>query len=436
MGVQIMKKMLILLLALSACLLSTEIYSKDYLSDRSHPVKDIKGIIATQQATWETSGLKEAILTLYHRQGQFPKSMKSVTASMTEVVYKDWEGNAWVNSEKDQLFYGENGFQFKSYGFIWEEGQWEHVSWTEITNNGEGNPTGMVMKIWDGGSWIDMLMVTITYTPQGYMHEIIMSFYFETMWLDIMKVLFSYDAQGLNSEVLTQMWDMMSSGWVNSNRSTFVYNANGWMIEELSQVWEEDEWVNSEIALNTYDSNGNETEKLLKSWDNNTWENWLFYTYTYNAQWYQIQEKTEYWDGTGWVNFELLTFQYDAQGRISQELSQAWQSGWVNNFLTTWVYDLSIGINEPEMAGTFFKLSPNPSSGIIYIRFLEDPGTSVSVQIYSLEGALVKSFVNQSHNQPGQVHKFSINDLPVGVYFISLRTQNGFNAIEKVVTIR
>jgi hypothetical protein len=262
--------------------------------------------------------------------------------------------------------------------------------------------------------------------------------YIDPMWLDFIKMQFSYNAQGLNSEVLIQERDWMNLEWVNSSKETFTYNANGWMIEELLQYWEEDEWVNAETASTTYNNNGYETEKLIKSWINSAWQNYLFLTFTYNAQWYQIQEKRESWNGNGWENFELLTFEYDTEGRIINELSQMWQSGkgWVNNFLTIWEYGLSVGRNEHEIAGNFYKLFPNPSSDFIYLHFSEDPGTSFSVQIFSLEGALVKSFVNQSHNQTGKVHKFSITDLPAGVYFISLNAQNGFYGIEKIVTIR
>ena len=74
-------------------------------------------------------------------------------------------------------------------------------------------------------------------------------------------------------------------------------------------------------------------------------------------------------------------------------------------------------------SGLSLSLSPNPSTNYFTLN-----GDSAKVQMYSLTGQLVKSFVNQSAN-----YQFPIADLNSGIYIVKVVDDNGNEKSLKLV---
>jgi hypothetical protein len=399
---------------------------------------EIRQIMFTCQNPMQNPELPGKILAFIDRQMKGDANCKSVMSSMTEVIHKVWENNDWVNAEKDQILYDDEGFPTDSYNFVWDGSAWMNNSWSVITVDAEGKPIYYLMKIWTGSSWMDMAQVNYTYTSFGMPLQMLMQFNNGGSWINFMKEDFTYNAQQLATEILQQEWDINTQAWVNDSKDSFTYDNNGWMLEELSQVWEASAWVNEEIGYSTYDVGGHEIEKLKKAWYNNAWENYLYFTYTYNAQWLRIQEQSQSWYNSAWENHELFMFQYDAQDRIIEELYQLWvdSKGWENQSISNWTYDLSIGFEEIHASIQFIGIYPNPAADNAIISYRLDSDTFINIGMYSSSGYLIKELRNENQCAGEYKLELSTSGLTAGVYFVSFRGNNGRAVILRLVIIR
>lgn len=391
-------------------------------TDQRVSATEIGKRIQNQQTPLEDQVLQGMIFNYLHQQYLGLKSGQMPMQTMTEVLHRVWNGASWENSELEQQYLNANGWVTEMYAFTWENNTWENMMHTIITYNANGLPITMLMKMWDGAAWMDVVQMTITYTTFNYPLEMIMQFNMGGGWMNAMKEVYTYNAQEQCLNILQQSWDLMSSAWVDESKDSFTYDANGWMIEELSQLWEGNAWVNEEIAYSTYDGSGHETEKLVKVWISNAWENNNHFIYAYNAQWLLSQETCEYWYNNTWNNNYLYTYQYDAQERMIEELFQIWESekGWVNDAISTWTYDLSIGIAENLSAVTECRVYPNPAEDFATIGYSLGYSASVSVCIYDLTGRPVLRTESLYQDKGAYTSRLDVTKLPAGMYFISL----------------
>ena len=433
-----MKKNLLIALIILAMAGVSRLFANEKTFDRTRLGTEIRQIMFTAQNPMQVPELPGKILAFNDRQLKGDANCKSVMSSMTEVIHKYWENDIWVNAEKDQIHYNDDGFPTDSYNFYWDNNAWVNNFWSVITVDGEGKPIHYLMKLWTGSSWMDMMQVTYTYTSFGMPLQMIMQFNNGGSWVNSMKEDFTYNAQQLATEILQQEWDMTTQAWVNDSKDSFTYDNNGWMIEELSQVWEENAWLNEEIGYSTYEAGGHEIEKLTKAWYNNAWENYLHFTYTYNAEWLRIQEQCESWYNNVWENQDLFMFQYDDQDRIIEELYKVWvdSKGWENQSISNWTYDLSTGAEEIHTSLQSIGIYPNPATDNTIISYRLDSDTFINIGMYSSSGYLIKVLINK--NLCAGEYKLELNtsDLTAGVYFISFRSNNGKFVIQRLVVIR
>ncbi len=433
-----MKKSLLITLIILAMAGVSRLFAIEKSFDQPRLGSEIRQIMFTYQNPMQVPELPGKVLTFIDRQLKGDANYKSVKSSMTEVIHKVWENSAWVNAEKDLIYYDDNGFPTDSYNFMWDGNAWVYNSWSVITVDPEGKPIHFLMKLWTGSSWMDMAQLTYTYTSFGMPLQMILQFNYGGSWMNSQKQDFTYNAQQLATEILRQEWDMNTQAWVNAAKDTFTYDNNGWMIEELSQHWENNAWVNEDIAYSTYEAGGHEIEKLKKAWYNNAWENSLHFTYTYNTQWLRIQEQSESWYSGAWENHELFMFQYDEQDRIIEELYQVWvdSKGWENHSISNYTYDLAISVEEISASLQSIRIYPNPATDNTNISYQLDSDTYMNIGIYSSSGYLIKEY--KKENQSTGEYKLELNtsDLTPGVYFISFRSNAGRSAMQRLVVIR
>lgn len=385
----------------------------------------------------QASGQAQQIIDYFNNLFYVEKPAKLMMSTMTEVLYKEWDGNDWVNAQLDQMHYDAIGWATETFSFIWEDNMWVNSMWSIITNNTSGTPVMVQVKLWDGSNWLDMMKISYTYNSYGY-SQILMEFFLGGNWMNYMKLDFYYNAQNLCNEIITQGWDVVTSSWENDDKDSFTYNGNGWMIEELSQKWENAAWLNEEISYSTYEPNGHEIERLALAWYNNAWENYLHFTTTYNGLWQETQHQIEIWYNAVWENHELFLFQYDAQGRMIEELYKTWVAkGWENDELTTWTYDLSTGINPlNEQPGLSFTIGPNPATNLTLIEYTLDLASLITLKLYDFTGNLVKELYFGI--QGAGTHNFNLqtSDLPAGIYIVTLQNNEGVKISHRLVVIK
>jgi hypothetical protein len=431
-----MKKNLMITLFLMALLRVTQSIAIEEPSDQSKLGSEIRQIMLTYQNPMQTQDMQGKILALINRQLSTHSSGKSIMSTMSEAIHKVWENNEWVNAEKDQTYYDDNGNPYEAFNFIWDNNAWVNNSWSLITTNPSGAVTYVLMKLWTGSSWMDMAQVTYTYNNYGPL-QILMQFYYGGNWMNSMKIDYFYNSQGQATEIIMQTWDIMTSAWVNDSKDSFTYDNNGWMIEELSQGWENNTWVNEEIAYSSYDGNGHETEKSVKAWNNNAWENYLQFTYSYNAQWLLEQEKCENWYNNIWNNSYLYIYQYDNQDRMIEELYQTWEAkGWVNESITNWTYDLIIGIEQNNLVNQSVSLYPNPASDKAFVCYSLNSTSDLIIKLYDFTGKLIKQIQNGNQDKGQYTIEFNTLNMPEGIYFLSIESNSEIITTQRLVVIR
>jgi len=82
------------------------------------------------------------------------------------------------------------------------------------------------------------------------------------------------------------------------------------------------------------------------------------------------------------------------------------------------------------------EISPNPGNGSSIVKFsLEEP-TQVDLALFDTRGHLIRQYLNKEQLQSGlhQV-RFEETELPQGIYFVALKTENGMTGMEKLVKI-
>ena len=87
------------------------------------------------------------------------------------------------------------------------------------------------------------------------------------------------------------------------------------------------------------------------------------------------------------------------------------------------------GVEEEKANYESFVLMPNPCSGILEIKFLDDQNKKVTVSIFDLYGQVLKHFDFETVS-----NQMDLNDLTNGMYF--LRLEIGTSIITKTVIIK
>ena len=79
---------------------------------------------------------------------------------------------------------------------------------------------------------------------------------------------------------------------------------------------------------------------------------------------------------------------------------------------------------------------PNPFNPSTIISFDISKRSFVNLKIYNAAGKLVKQLINE-YKSPGTTEiKFESNDLPSGVYYYSLTTNNGLTQSRKMILLK
>ena len=101
--------------------------------------------------------------------------------------------------------------------------------------------------------------------------------------------------------------------------------------------------------------------------------------------------------------------------------------GSIDSFGVELCYEETLSIEDRVL--NQFTLYPNPSSGRVEVSFDRNLGQNVEVQVFDLNGRILKSFeVKNASNQFG----FDLSNLGSGVYFVKLISQNT-NAVKKLI---
>jgi hypothetical protein len=199
-----------------------------------------------------------------------------------------------------------------------------------------------VFEIWDTltSTWINNSNNNYAYDANGNRTEILLHSWKNSIWVNSYKYRYSYDVNGNMTEILLQSWK--DSVWVNEEKYIYTYDVNGNMAEILFQSWKSIAWVNGYKHSFSYDVNGNMTEVLFQSWNSIAWVIDFKNIYSYDANGNCTEEILQTWESSAWVNISKYSYSYDVNGNRIEEIKQTWYtSAWIINYKYNYSYDLS-----------------------------------------------------------------------------------------------
>ncbi len=158
-------------------------------------------------------------------------------------------------------------------------------------------------------------------------------------------------------QVYSFRYDTTTSQWTKSSLTTYTYDNNNNLTEELSQVWDNltSSWVNSWKEVHTY-TNGLETQIERLQWNTSTsqWSPSTKTTKAYDNNNNLVEEIKYTADASGnYVPMEKQVWQYDNNNLKIAEARYQWstaQNMWFNQDSTIHIY-----VNSMPARDTVFK---------------------------------------------------------------------------------
>jgi hypothetical protein len=322
------------------------------------------------------------------------------------------------------------------------------------TYDGLNNPTELLYSEWTGASWRQLTRFASTFTgtnvltegmqfydasinglkngyqnvysydQNGFLLSVLVQTWRNNNWVDVQKEFYSYNVNGDMTQTIWQLWDTLTSTWVNSWRVPVMMN-NRVVSSYTNQLWDNNGsfWEDQEKADFSFDANGN---LLTENHFNKTFSGWVGssrYSHTYDSRNLLTSTLSEHMNNGTWVNNSRRTYTYQPQGNETVAFTEIWSpnlNSWNNFSLVKSYYDCTqVGL--PENGNNKFSIYPNPAGDDITVL---SPGRLVALSIYDVTGALMLSS-DQS--------QIDVRSLAAGIYFLKATDAGGGTFNTKVL---
>ncbi len=240
-----------------------------------------------------------------------------VNGNMTEWIYDEWdEGtSSWQPYEHDSL-------KYNSANVLIEE------AWNYYNKLNHTWFTGYLYRYNGAGVLIEFYYLYWDY--QTYNIE------------EGFRTLNTLNTQNDPVESVSQEYDTISEGWINSSRVLYYYSSEK-LVKETFDYWDGSAWMLTSQRLYTY-SNNLVSEAVDQYWNSGTssWINSTKLMYTYNSNSYVTEEVQQQWTGGAWNNYSKRTYQYNSNNDITELRRLVWTgTAWADSYLRVTVYDVN-----------------------------------------------------------------------------------------------
>jgi hypothetical protein len=362
-------------------------------------------------------------------------------------IGQEWDGIAWIKSDKDSYVYDSNNNPIDYLWQIWNETEWENSQKGILTYDQNNNLKSELVQEWNGSVWENSMLISRNYdvfnNETRYSHQNWNGTEWEYAW----QHLYTYDTNNNLTSDLRQAWN--GSAWEYSWENSYTYDKNNNLMGESYQVHNGAEWTYTEVTYNYdsnnklisktghsysnnwdyytqgtyfYDSRGNLTIMLMQSVHGDTLENVSRSIITYDSNNNQISQSREDWKNDSWIILDIDQHSYDVNNFIKSDAYKYWDSSGTEIMEgdSTYYYFhtlTSINSNLDNIEGQI-KIYPNPASEFVEISAKEE---ILSFRLYNIYGQLQ---LNQN-TYKSQNRRIAVNMLPSGIYFAEIKTKTG-----------
>ncbi len=170
------------------------------------------------------------------------------------ITNESWGNLGWELSNR-QVYTYDNLSRFTIIQFeSWDDfsNTWAVMSRNEYFYDGNTNViTEFVNAGWSGTQWENISRTVNTYNGDGNFEEILIQIWFSNDWFNNTRFGYSYDSSGYLIQVDYQQWDNVST-WNDFIRTLYTNDTNGLEIMSLEEFWVSNTWIGNERCTNTW----------------------------------------------------------------------------------------------------------------------------------------------------------------------------------------
>lgn len=356
---------------------------------------------------------------------------------ISESISQSKVDEVWGNNYKYTYSYNSSRTEIiiEEFDFNNDESTWEYAGITEYKFTNEGLPTS----------------IKFNFSSDVYTENVELNYYFSESILD--SLVYSGSENEPDGSYEYSSVSRITQITSDSARYTATYTENGFIsddIEEgyfvqkgndLVEVYENTNAEEGEYLLERYAYSGITFTELITSDFNE-----FFFVDEYNDEYYQNEgwvpysrktftEETsflttalyEYFEDGIWEESDRYSYTYD-NGQIieSEEAYKNSEGDWLTYYRTLYTYGGLVSNEIEEKVGAF-KLSqnyPNPFNPTTSINFELLNSGFVSLKVYNILGAEVKTLVSENISAGQHAVSFDASNLPSGIYYYTINTTN------------
>jgi len=354
-----------------------------------------------------------------------------------------WKKNHLVTYFNDSL--GRDTLDFY-YEYNKQNNTWGMKQKHEYSYNDSGQYTFAAFYFWVGNStWEGGAAKSWTYNNQYQVETTTRyGYYYNGNWIGSKKTVNVYDSLNRVERILylymdtaTMQWDTNNFVSINTfdtagnieaqinysinaqnNLDTvsftkFLYNNDGYMLEEKKYIFAFNRWFAWSKDIYIYDSLNQVVSKREygRVIDTSYWTKQFRYDTEYDYNYYNSQ-----------VSFPNLVIAVDNENIIHKSSlfikdKDAWG---LHSHAVDYYSGISASIENAQEIQNRIELYPNPANDVVYVR-IDNMGQNIN-ELFVFD-VLGKEIKNIKLNNP--LYKYDISELESGIYFISVRLENG-----------
>jgi len=362
--------------------------------------------------------------------------------NMINSTDQNWDGTAWVNSDRYTYTYDANHNMTSELSKVWMNETWVNDMMNAWTYDANFNETRVLTQIWDESTWVNEYQTLYTYNANNNPTSMIYQSWGGMDWENSEKITYTYDASYNLIVVLTQVWD--GASWENESKESSIYDSNNRKTSSLTQVWTGSEW-SDELKISYTYTNSNLVKEVTEFWNSGAWENYSQKEYSYDAGNHMILQLEKLWEGSQWVNFQKADYAYDQNMNLTDTRVVAWDgSTWLNFYEMNYGYDENnfteflvwkkwddegnlvaygdsmyvfyhtVPTSLPDLAEPDLKIYPNPCSQKLSIS---SSNAIRGIEIYSLTGN--RLYYNYTFRQQTS-NEIDLTGYAKGIYILKI----------------
>jgi hypothetical protein len=403
---------------------------------------------ANSRVSAQTEQLWDTISSSFEKSYRYAFTYNA-SGNTTFMLFERWDGSAWQNDSRYTYTYDGNGYLISLLEEAWFGGSWVNNLLYTYTNNSGGTPHIVLGQAWNRGTatWENSWRTTYTYNGAGKIFTILLEQWQSASWVNIQRWTYTYSGNDLTNEIREHN---SNAGWVNEHQSTYTYNGDGTVSQTIFQHWDEGEgiWVNSgrldhvyttacalPLTLLNFTGTKNNSSVLL------TWKT----ANEINTSHFAVQRSL---DAVDFTDIKIVpatsgsvtkTYSFTDNvaaikaPKIYYRLKMVDKDG-------KFSYSAVVQVDYTKINIDKITITPNPLSNSTTISFSLSNTQKVSINIFDMNGRLVKTLLNSELQQGTHQLVWNVKDekgnaVTAGIYFLRMQIGNSVET-KKIIVAR